>query len=318
MALAIRRDRTVVVLRKWARQAGDPRAASRAFAIANALEGMSRAEAARLAGMERQALRDAVLRYNAEGVDGLSDRPRVRRSRLTEGEQAALRALILRGPDPERDGVSSWTRADIADLIERHFGHRYHVSSLSKILRALGFSRQKTRPSHPNTDPKAQAAWLKKAAARGSRRRGQRPIGPVDQRHGFAYMFATVEPASGKAFCLVLPEVSTLAMNLFLDRFGETVPDDVHVLMVVDGAGWHTSHDLVAPDNVTLFRLPPYAPELNPVERVWLHVRERHLSHRVMETYTAIVDALCQAWCQLTPQRLKSLCGYPWIRQVIG
>ena len=61
----------------WARRADDPRAASRAFAIANALEGLSRAEAARLAGMERQALRDAVVRYNAEGVSGLADRPRV-------------------------------------------------------------------------------------------------------------------------------------------------------------------------------------------------------------------------------------------------
>ena len=91
MALAIRRDRTPASLRMWARRASNPRAASRACAIAHALEGMSRAEAARLAGMERQALRDAVLRYNAEGVSGLTDRPRIRPSRLTEGQQAALR-----------------------------------------------------------------------------------------------------------------------------------------------------------------------------------------------------------------------------------
>ena len=172
MALAIRRDRTPASLRMWARRAPDPRAASRAFAIGNALDGMSRADAARAAGMERQALRDAVVRYNVEGVDGLSDRPRVRASRLTEGQQATLRALILRGPDPERDGVSSWTRADVVTLIEQRFGHRYHVSSLSKILRALGFSRQKTRPSHPNADPKARAAWIKKAAPRSARPAG--------------------------------------------------------------------------------------------------------------------------------------------------
>ena len=169
MALAIRRDRTPASLRMWARRTKNPRAASRAFAIANALDGLSRAEAARFAGMERQALRDAVVRYNAEGVDGLSDRPGILCSRLTEGQQAALRALILRGLDPERCGVSSWARADIADLIEQRFGHRYHVSSLSKILRGLGFSRQKTRPSHPNADPKARAAWLKKGAARSPR-----------------------------------------------------------------------------------------------------------------------------------------------------
>lgn len=111
MARAIRQDRTASSRRMWARRRSDPRAASRAYAIANALEGMSRAEAARLADMERQALRDAVVRYNAEGVEGLSDRSRSRSrpSRLTDGQQATLRALILRGPDPERDGISSWT-----------------------------------------------------------------------------------------------------------------------------------------------------------------------------------------------------------------
>jgi len=181
MALAIRRDRTPASLRMWARRASDPRSASRAFAIAHALEGMSRAEAARLAGMERQALRDAVVRYNMEGVSGLSDRPRIRPSRLTEGQLASLRALILRGPDPECDGISSWTRADIADLIEQRFGHRYHVSSLSKILRGLGLSRQKTRPSHPNADPKARAAWLKKAAARSPRPSRQGASGQADR-----------------------------------------------------------------------------------------------------------------------------------------
>lgn len=180
MALAIRRDRTPASLRMWARRTRDPRAASRAYAIANALEGMTRAEAARLAGMERQALRDAVVRYNAEGVSGLGERLRIRPSRLTEGQQAVLRGLILRGPDPERDGISSWTRADIVDLIEARFGHRYHVSSLSKILRNLGFSRQKTRPSHPNADPKARAAWLKKGAARISRQGRQGASGQAD------------------------------------------------------------------------------------------------------------------------------------------
>lgn len=181
MALAIRQDRTASSLRNWARRSSDPRAASRAYAIAHALEGMSRAEAARLAGMERQALRDAVVRYNAAGVDGLSDRPRRRSARLTDGQQATLRALILRGPDPERDGISSWTRADIADLIEAQFGPRYHVSSLSKILRKLGFSRQKTRPSHPNADPKARAAWLKKGAAGNPGRGRQSASGQTDQ-----------------------------------------------------------------------------------------------------------------------------------------
>jgi transposase len=165
MTLAIREDRSASELRMYARRAPNPRAAARAYAIANALEGMSRAEAARLAGMERQALRDAVTRYNAEGLAGLEDRPKPGRPpRLTEGEQAALAGLILRGPDPERDGISSYTREDIAELIWQRFQKRYRPSSLSKVLRQMGFSRQKTRASHPRSDPNAQAVWVKKGS----------------------------------------------------------------------------------------------------------------------------------------------------------
>ncbi len=99
----------------------------RTVAIAGALEGMSRAEAARLAGMERQALRDAVVRYNAEGLAGLHDRPKGRpRRRLTGDEEAELVAAILQGPDPERDGCCAWTRADLCRWLEARFGKTYH------------------------------------------------------------------------------------------------------------------------------------------------------------------------------------------------
>ena len=107
-ALAIRQDDVPSDLRRRAAHEKDHRAALRLLAIANALEGMTRAEAARLAGMERQALRDAVLRFNAEGPDGLHDRSRSGRpERLSEGQQAALKGHILRGPDPERAGAAS-------------------------------------------------------------------------------------------------------------------------------------------------------------------------------------------------------------------
>jgi transposase len=146
--------------------------------------------------------------------------------------------------------------------------------------------------------------------------RGLPPPGLADQRYSFAYIFATVEPATGADFCLVLPEVSTVAMNAFLRRFAETLTADVHAALVVDGAGWHTSHDLQVPDNVTLVPLPLYSPQLNPVERVWLYLRERFLSFRLHPDYEAILDAACAAWRRLTPERLRSLCSYPWLPQV--
>jgi transposase len=165
-ALSIRDDLPPEALRRQARQEANRRAALRMLAIANALEGMSRAEAARLAGMERQALRDAVVRYNAEGPAGLHDRPKPGRpERLSEAEQAALAARVFRGPDPERDGVAAWTRADLCGWLEERFGKVFHPSSLSRVLRRLTLSRQKTRSVHPEADPKAQERFRKRGCA---------------------------------------------------------------------------------------------------------------------------------------------------------
>jgi hypothetical protein len=103
-------------LRRLARQEGDGRVACRLLGLANVVDGMSRERAARQAGMDRQTLRDWVIRFNAEGVEGLRDRPRSGRPPwLDEGQLAAFKALVLRGPDPERDGVSTWREGSVPD-----------------------------------------------------------------------------------------------------------------------------------------------------------------------------------------------------------
>ena len=161
-ALEIRRDLfSPVELRSRARRERNPRTATRMLAVANALEGLTRAEAARLAGMERQALRDAVVRYNQEGLAGLRNRPKPGRPpTLTDGEQALLRAKILQKPGP-LDGCREWTLPALCRWIEARFAKRLHPASLSRIVRALDLSRQKTRPLHPQADLNAQAAFVK-------------------------------------------------------------------------------------------------------------------------------------------------------------
>ena len=139
-----------------------------------------------------------------------------------------------------------------------------------------------------------------------------------DKRFIFAYIFAAVEPGTDNAFALVMPYVNTEAMQLFLDGFAATIAADEHAVMVLDQAGWHGSGGLVVPETITLVPLPPYSPELNPVERLWLHLKERFLSHRLHADYDAIVDAACTAWQRLRADtgRIKSLCSYPWIPKV--
>jgi transposase len=136
------------------------------LAVAHALDGLSRAEAARLVGLERQALRDAVVRYNAEGMAGLRDRPKSGRpTTLSEAEQAVLMATILRGPDLERDGGAEWTLPMLCRWIEERFDKRLHPASLSRVVRGLDLSRQKTRPRHPGADEGAKAAFAKGGCA---------------------------------------------------------------------------------------------------------------------------------------------------------
>ena len=147
-------------LRLFARSVKSPRAAKRMLAIANALEGMTFTEAARVVGMERQALGDAVQRYNAEGLEGLYDRPKPGRSRkLNIKQEQELSEIIVTGPDPEIDGISAYTLEDLAQIANERWGVIYHPGSMSRVIKRLGFSRQKTRPTHPKTDEAAQAAF---------------------------------------------------------------------------------------------------------------------------------------------------------------
>ena len=164
--LEIRRDRTPVVLRKAAKAESDTRIARRMLAIANALDGMSRQQAARAAGMDRQTLRDWVLRFNAHGLDGLADQPREGRPpKLKPREMAELVEIVLAGSDPETSGISAYTRDDLVAICEERFGKRLASTSIGRILRNLGLSRQKARPSHPKKDPAAQAAFKKSPGA---------------------------------------------------------------------------------------------------------------------------------------------------------
>jgi putative transposase len=161
-ALAVRGDIATEELRRLARLEDDGRVACRLLALANALDGMSREQAAKQAGMGRQTLRDWVIRFNVEGVEGQRDRPRSGRPPfLGEGQMAAFKALVLRGPDPERDGVSSWTAKDLCRIVLDRFGVSYSENGMLDLLHGLGLSWQKTRPVHPQANPKAQQAFKK-------------------------------------------------------------------------------------------------------------------------------------------------------------
>ena len=145
--------------------------------------------------------------------------------------------------------------------------------------------------------------------------RGSRPPAPRDQRYDWAYLFGAVCPARDTGAALVLPNVDAEAMTLHLAEISRRVAPGAHAVVTLDGAGWHqTGGRLRLPDNISLLKLPPYSPELNPVENIWQFLRQNHLSNRVFDDYTTIVDACCNAWNALIeePQRIKSIATRPW------
>ena len=162
MTVAVRTDLAAFEVRELARAAVTPEQARRLLAIALVLEGSSRADAARSAGMDRQTLRDWVHRFNAAGAEGLVDlKAPGRQRRLSLEQQQELAHSLESGPQLTRDGVVRWRLADLCVLVERRFGIRYQERGMGKLVRALGFSRVSARPQHPKSDPEVQAQFKK-------------------------------------------------------------------------------------------------------------------------------------------------------------
>lgn len=140
--------------------------------------------------------------------------------------------------------------------------------------------------------------------------KGSRPVKTRDCRHVSAYLFGAVCPERATGAALVMPHVNTEAMNHHLQEIAKQVAPGAHAVVVCDGAGWHqTGGGLAVPDNLTLLRLPPYAPELNPMENVWAFLKSNHLALLVWNTYDAIEHACCRAWNAFVqqPDRVRSI-----------
>jgi transposase len=155
-------DHTAEELRHLAGKTKDGRIVRRLLAIALLLDGKLRTEAAAQSGMDRQILCDWVHRYNAEGVAGLASRvhPGPVPS-LNDQQMAELRALVVAGPDPEKDGVVRWRCVDLREQIIRRFSVSFHERSVGKLLRKLGLTQLQPRPYHPKKDAAAQEAFKK-------------------------------------------------------------------------------------------------------------------------------------------------------------
>ena len=156
--IQLRDDYDAARLRRLAKRSRDNRQIRRLLALAAVYDGMSRTDAAQVGGMDRQTLRDWAHRFNAEGPDGLTDRPRPgRECLLSDAQLAELAKIVETGPDPAVDGVVRWRRIDLKRVIEERFGVVYSERSISDLLARLAFSHISGRPQHPEQDERVIA-----------------------------------------------------------------------------------------------------------------------------------------------------------------
>jgi len=173
-------------LRSLAARSRDSEQTRRLLAIAMVLEGTSRLEAARQAGMDRQTLRDWVHRYNETGPDGLVSRSAPGpEPKLTAPQMNELRELVIAGPDPKIHKVIRWRCIDLREQVAERFSVHVSERTIGKWLRKLGLTRLQPRPYHPKRDPAAQEAFKKRMA---------RPVGKWIMRSGQSSLRQRIRP----------------------------------------------------------------------------------------------------------------------------
>ena len=142
--------------------------------------------------------------------------------------------------------------------------------------------------------------------------KGCRPVVPCHHIREYRYAYGAVEPLTGESFFLILPRCDTDCTNVFLRELSKAYPDDM-ILLCCDGAAWHKAKALIIPDNIVLFYIPPYTPEMNPIEQIWKEIRKRGFKNEIFATLERVVDRLCDTICSLTPEIIHSITGREWI-----
>ena len=144
---------------------------------------------------------------------------------------------------------------------------------------------------------------------------GSRPLAVRDNRHDSVYLFGALCPSRATGAAIIMPAVNSEAMSEHLKEIAAQIAPGAHAVLVCDGAGWHQrSGRLTVPENITLLPLPPYSPELNPMENVWAYLRQNKLCTLVWQSYDEILDACQSAWRFLVndPDRIRSIGTREW------
>ena len=141
---------------------------------------------------------------------------------------------------------------------------------------------------------------------------GVRPVTPCQHIREYRYAYGAVEPLTGDSFFLVMPYCNTDCTNVYMEHLSRAYPDDL-ILLIMDKASWHRSKKLIIPDNIRILHIPPYTPEMNPIEQIWKEIRKLGFRNELFKTLDKVVDRLCDTINCMSNDLVKSITGRDWI-----
>jgi transposase len=317
-------------------------------AVVLAQQGHSAPEIARVLGCSRRAVQTWVAQYNQGGLPALQERPHTGRPpRLAEPELLRFQERLEAGPKPE-DGVCTFRCRDLCRILEEEFGATLRRQAMYDLLHRLDYSSLMPRPQHEQANPEVQEFFQeivveqidaiaeqhpdqeirtyhqdearfgpKGTLTRVWARKGSRPRAVRQTGFTSLYVLAAVCAATGSVSALIMPEWNTAVVNLFLEQFARELPAGIHAVLIWDGASFHTGAELVVPSNVSLILLPPYSPELNPVENLWHYLRSHHWSNRRYQDYNELETEAARSLCAVCEdaETVKSVCNTPYLQR---
>src|SRR5262249_20602101 len=246
------------------------------------------------------------------------------------------------------DGTCTLRGSDARRILRDEFGVTLGRQAVYDLLHRLGYSSLMPRPQHENANPEVQEFFKEivveqidaiAAAHPGAEirtyhqdearfgqkgtitrvwaRKGTRPRAARQTGFTSLYVLAAVCATTGSVSALIMPELNTAVVNLFLEQFSRELPTGVHAVLIWDGAGFHTGAELVGPSNVSLILLPPYSPELNPVENLWHYLRAHHWSNRRYQDYNELRAEAARSRCAVCKdvETIKSVCNAPYLKR---
>jgi transposase len=324
----------------------NPRIKIKLQALYHLQEGKSITEVSEITLYDRKSIRRWLHMFVLFDYEGLIDKEgRGRKPRLAPSDEESFSRRLDCLQEQNEGGRI--TVDDIQKLLAEEFNCNYSRSGVYALLDRLNIVWISGRSKHPKHSQEAieqfkalfpeeveriqdkidsdniEIWWQDESriGQQGSLSRvwaskGTRPRVVRQRQFLSTYIFGAVCPDRDLGCALVLPECNAGMTQLHLKQISEHIQEGYHGIVLMDRASWHTTEALNIPENITLMPLPPYSPELNPMEQVWQQLRKIKLSNTVFKDYDDILDSCCEAWNCFCDEdgNIQNLCTRDWAK----